>query len=75
MFRKDESPPLGMNGGDGVRGRMVKKVVFNLFLPPEEIKRGLYKEEFSVLICKNWCTGRVDLYIYSFLTWKYTFTN
>jgi len=48
MFRKDESPPWDMNGGDGVRGRMVKKVFFSLFLLPGQTKRGLYKESLSV---------------------------
>ena len=48
MFRIGESLPSGMNDGDRVRGRMAKKTFFCFFLPPEEIKRGLYKEEFPV---------------------------
>ena len=48
MFRIGESLPSGMNGGDGVAGRMVKEVFFCLFLPPGQAKRVLYKEGYAV---------------------------
>ena len=48
MFRIGESPPSEKDGGEGVRGRRVKKVFFSLFLLSEGTKRVLYKEKFSV---------------------------